>query len=213
MHRLSLLLLLLLPAVSGCNVAVPNTTRSASQPTTAGNATHRSVSTGDHVPDAGIGRATPDRSKAALECQKVDTGKFVVVKEQTFAFDYEPFRGSCFVTSKNPEYDGAPVESEFAIHKNGRKAFDFPNQFNGTAFGCWVEAVAFQDLNGDSLTDIIVVAKCSGKEKTYDENSVYINTGKDFITDLDANLKLREFSKVRDIVSYVKDHQNLYFKK
>src|SRR5687767_13338372 len=107
--------------------------------------------------------ATPEETagkSATLVCQTVNTGDNVVYKKQTFAIDFDPFKGSCFVTSHNPESDDPPMESEFSIYKNGKKVFDFPSQFNGVTFGCWVDAVGFQDLNDDKLTDIIVVGKC-----------------------------------------------------
>lgn len=151
-------------------------------------------------------------SVTATECQNVDTGDNVVLKSQTFPFDHAPFAGSCFVTAHNPEYDEPPMESEFAIYKDGKKIFDFPSQFNGTTFGCWVDAVGFQDLNSDSLTDVIVVGKCSAKTAPYNENMVYVNTGKAFVTREDANYKLADFRKVKDIADFVQKNQQLFFK-
>lgn len=149
----------------------------------------------------------------AAECQRVETGDNVVLKSQTFPFDFAPFQGSCFVTAHNPEYDEPPMESEFAIYKDGKKAFVFPGQFNGTTFGCWVDAVTFQDLNDDNLTDVIVVGKCSAKTAPYNENMVYVNTGKAFLTREDANYKLTEFKKAKDIADFVQKNQQLFFNK
>lgn len=148
---------------------------------------------------------------AALLCQAVEVGDYEVYKKQTFAIDFEPFRNSCFVTSHNPEYDDPPMESEFAIYKNGKKMFDFPSQFNGVKFGCWVDAVAFQDLNDDKLTDVIVIGKCQAKMGDYNENSVYINTGKTFTTREDANTQLSEKKTVKDVVDLVKDNRSMFF--
>lgn len=169
------------------------------------------------------GQSTPASSAAnaentnlvpmtAAECQRVETGDNVVLKSQTFSFDFAPFAGSCFVTAHNPEYDEPPMESEFAIYKDGKKIFVFPSQFNGTTFGCWVDAVSFQDLNDDKLTDVIVVGKCSAKTAPYNENMVYVNTGKGFITRKDSNYKLAEFKKAKDIVDFVQKNQQLFFK-
>jgi hypothetical protein len=194
--------------VRGCQVSCTDT--SASGPANAAR-TSASPSAVAVEPSGAFGKATPDT--LAAECKKVKPdNNWVVIPEQTFAIDFEPFRGSCFVTSKNAEYEGSPVESEFAIYKGGKKAFDFPQQFNGTGFGCWVEAVAFQDLNKDGLTDIIVIAKCSGKDATYSESSVYANTGSGFVTDLDANYKLSEFKKISEVTDYVRSHEKLFFK-
>ncbi|MEO5858949.1 MAG: VCBS repeat-containing protein [Pyrinomonadaceae bacterium] len=148
---------------------------------------------------------------ATVACQKIDPGEFDVYRKQTFAIDFEPFRNSCFVTSYNPEYKDPPLESQFAIFKNGKKAFDFPSQFNGVNFGCWIDAVSFKDLNGDEKTDVIVVTKCQGKEGTYNENSVYVNDGKGFTTREDANTQLSEFKSVKQLVDFVQENRSMFF--
>jgi hypothetical protein len=148
---------------------------------------------------------------ASEECTSIDVGEKAVLKAQTFAIDFEPFRGSCFVTSHNPEYSGSPMESEYAIYTDGRKVFDFPSQFNQTGFGCWVEGVSFQDLDADALTDVIVVGKCSGKSQTYNENMVYVNNGSEFTTDLDANSRLNNFTKAKEIANFVKNNRKTFF--
>lgn len=158
--------------------------------------------------------ATPESAagrNATLACQSVDTGDYNVYKKQTFAIDFEPFRGSCFVTSHNPEYDDPPLESKFAIYKNGKQVFDFPSQFNGTNFGCWVEAVSFQDLNDDKKTDVIVVSRCQAKSSEYNENSVYMNDGKGFTTRVDPNIRLGEFKTVKEVVDFVHENRSMFF--
>jgi hypothetical protein len=155
--------------------------------------------------------ASVAKSSAAADCASIDVGEKKVLKAQTFPVDFEPFRGGCFVTSHNPEYQGSPMESEYAIYVDGKKVFDFPDQFNQTAFGCWIDAVAFQDLDADGLTDVIVVGKCSGKSQTYNENMVYVNNGSEFTTDLDANYKLNDFTKAKDIANFAKNNRKLFF--
>lgn len=145
-------------------------------------------------------------------CYETDTGDNVVLKSQTFALEFEPYKGSCFVTSHNPEFDDPPMESEFAIFKNGKKLADFPTPFNGATFGCWVDGVAFQDLNADGLVDIIVAGKCSAKSSVYNENSVYVNTRKGFTTNEDGNIRISEFTKIKEIVDFVKENKQIYFK-
>jgi hypothetical protein len=162
--------------------------------------------------------ATPANAKRAevlppkSECLNVEAGDHAVQAKQTFPIDFEPFRTSCFVTAYNPEYDDPPLESEFAIYTDGKEVFKFPDQFNGVQFGCWVTGVAFQDLNGDGLTDIIVAGMCSAKTAPYSENMVYANTGKSFTTDINANYKLQDFKKISEIEKFVKANQNLFFK-
>ena len=159
--------------------------------------------------------STPEETagqSATLKCQSVDAGEQKVYKKQTFAIDFEPFRGSCFVSTYDPEFgDDPPLQSEYAIYKNGRKVFDFPNQFNGVNFGCWPEAVAFPDLNGDKRNDVIVIGKCSGKDRTYNENSVFINDGKGFASRDDANMALSEFGTVRQVTDFVKENGGMFF--
>jgi hypothetical protein len=180
---------------------------------TAGNATAQAAANASGSPLP----ATASRSPAAApkrsvsDCLSIDVSPKKILKAQTFPVDFEPFRGGCFVTSHNPEYQGSPMESEYAIYQDGKKAFDFPQQFNQTGFGCWVDAVSFQDLNADALTDVIVVGKCSGKEKTYNENMVYVNNGSEFTTDLEANYKLNDFTKAKDIANFAKNNQKLFF--
>lgn len=158
--------------------------------------------------------ADPVGEKAVTkqDCEAIDTGDNALLKEQTFRFDFEPFKNSCFVTSYNPEFDDPPMESEIAIYKGEKKIFDFPSQFNGIETGCWIEAVSFQDLNNDTLTDIIVLGKCSAKSAPYNENVFYVNTGKAFITDETANYKLADFKKASDITNFVKKNQSTFFK-
>ena len=162
------------------------------------------------VPDS-----TPEETagmSATLTCQNVDAGEHKVYKKQTFAIDFEPFRNSCFVSTYDPEYgDDPPLQSEFAIYRNGKKVFDFPSQFNGVNFGCWIEAVSFQDLNADKRNDVTVISKCSGRSDTNFENSVYINDGRGFTTREDANMRLNEFSTARQVADFVKENRSMFF--
>lgn len=146
------------------------------------------------------------------DCLSVDTGDNEIVKAQTFPIDFAPFDNSCFVTANNPEFNDPPMESEFAIYKDGKKVFDFPSQFNGIEFGCRVEGVAFEDLNGDNLRDVAVVGKCSAKSAPYYENMIYVNTGKAFTTDEDANYKLADFKKIKEITEFAKTNKIIFFK-
>lgn len=146
------------------------------------------------------------------DCTNLDAGDNAVSAKQTFPVDFAPFENSCFVTTYNPEYDDPPLESEFAIYKDGAKVFDFPNRFNGVEFGCWVDAVAFEDLNDDNLKDVIVAGKCSAKSGSYNENMVYVNTGKDFTTDEEANSKLNDFKRIKEISDFVRRNRQIFFK-
>ena len=146
------------------------------------------------------------------DCLRVETGDNAILAAQTLPVDFAPFANSCFVTSYNPEYDDPPMETEYAIYQDGKKVFDFPNRFNGVEFGCWVEGVAFEDLNADNLKDIVVAGKCSAKNAPYNENMVYVNTGNEFTTDENANLKLNDFKKIKEITDFAKANQQIFFK-
>lgn len=132
-------------------------------------------------------------------------------KKQTFAFDYEPFKNACFVTAHDPEFDDPPLDSEFFIYRDGKEVYKFPNQFNGVATGCWAEAVAFEDLNEDGLTDVIIAGMCSAKSAPYSENMVYVNKGNEFSTNEDANYTLEKFKKIKDIADFVKRNKEQFF--
>ena len=152
-----------------------------------------------------------ENGKNRTDCAKINTGDKKLLVSQTFPFDFAPYKNSCFVTAHDPEYDDPPLDSEFSIYRDGKEIFFFPNQFNGVTTGCWVEAVSFQDLNNDNLTDIIVVGKCSAKTAPYNENTVYVNTGITFTTDEDANYKLADFQTIKDITDFVKRNKQLFF--
>jgi hypothetical protein len=151
------------------------------------------------------------KEKAKTECENINTGDKALLKSQTFPIDFAPYKNSCFVTAHDPEYTDPPLNSEFSIYRGGEEVFFFPGQFNGVTTGCWVEAVSFQDLNGDNLIDIIVVGKCGAKSGPYHENMVYVNTGTTFMTDENANYKLADFQKAGEISDFVKRNKQLFF--
>lgn len=152
-----------------------------------------------------------DKERAKADCVSINTGDKTLLKSQTFPVNFAPYKNSCFVTVHDPEYTDPPLNSEFSIYRNGEEVFFFPGQFNGVTTGCRVDAVSFQDLNGDNLTDIIVVGKCGAKSGPYNENTVYVNTGTTFITDEDANYKLADFQKAGEISDFVKRNKQLFF--
>jgi hypothetical protein len=187
--------------------------RSASAP--AANSAENSNAPGTKGVETGgdkVAEIANEIAPSKKECESTNVGDHTLLKSQTFPLTFEPFKNTCFVTSHNPEFDDPPLESEIALYKGDKKVFDFPNQFNGVTTGCWVEAVAFQDLNADGLTDIIVVGKCSAKTAPYNENVVYVNTGRVFTTNETANYEVAELKKAGDIADFVKRNQKLFFK-
>ncbi len=152
-------------------------------------------------------------SKAARElCNEIDTGDFPIWKPQTFAIEFEPFAGSCFVTTHNPEYDDPPMESQIAIYRRDKKVLDLPGMFNGVTFGCWVDGVGFQDLNNDGRIDVIVVGKCQAKMGDYNENMVYANDGKTLTTNETANTWISEMKTVKEVAAYARENPEMFFK-
>jgi hypothetical protein len=173
----------------------------------------RSVSSSNDAAGRADNPGAVSKDPTAIQaCYEVPTGDKVVMRSQTFPIDFPPFAKSCFVTSYNPDYKDPPLDSQYAIYKNGKKVFDFPERFNGAKFGCWVDAVSFADVNSDGRTDIIVVGKCSAKSGPYNENMVYINTGKTFETLDDVNNKVSEFKNAKDIADFVEENQQFLFK-
>lgn len=154
-----------------------------------------------------------DNSKSAeqADCLKIKAAGKKIDEKQTFAFNHEPFKNACFVTVHDPEFDDPALNSEFFIYQNDQQVYKFPNQFNGVTTGCWAEAVAFQDLNEDNLTDVIIVGMCSAKSAPYNENMIYVNKGKEFTTNEEANYTLEKFKKIKDIADFVKTNQEQFF--
>lgn len=150
-------------------------------------------------------KPTPDKS----ECLKAKMEGGRLIASQTFVFDFEPFKESCFVTfgSKEDMLDekDVPRGSTFHIFKDGKKVYDFEDAFDGLP-ACWVEAVAFEDLNGDSKTDVIIAGSCLAAKDSYPANAVYMNKGDEFQTIASANRKLDEFKTIKQILNYVKSH-------
>lgn len=162
---------------------------------------------------ANLAEKKVDNSKPAAptDCPNIKVAGKKIDKKQTFAFDHEPFKNACFVTVHDPEYDDPPLNSGFFIYKDGKEVYKFSNQFNGVTTGCWAEAVAFQDLNEDNLTDVIIVGRCSAKTAPYNENMVYVNKGKEFTTNEEANYTLEKFKKIKDIADFVKANKEQFF--
>lgn len=153
--------------------------------------------------------ATTDKSK----CLKFKKSGKRLIADQTFAIDFEPYTNSCFVTFGNVEdmldADDLPRGSTFYIYQDGEEVFEFEDAFDGQP-ACWVEAVGFQDLNGDSQKEVIIAGACLATKDSYPANAVYENTGDQFqILTLDE--KAQEFKTVKDISAYVKKNKVKFF--
>ncbi len=151
------------------------------------------------------------KSTEKIECLNIKIPGKKIDAKQTFPFDFEPFKNACFVTAHDPEFDNPPLGSEFFIYKDGQEVYKLPSPFNGVTTGCWAEGVAFQDLNEDGLTDIIIAGICSAKTAPYSENMVYVNKGKEFTTNEEANYTLEKFKKIKDIADFVKRNKEQFF--
>lgn len=138
----------------------------------------------------------------------------VLIAKQTFPFDYEPFKGSCFVTfaRKDDMLDekDVPRGSTFHIYSNGKDVFEFPDAFGGQP-ACWVEAVAFDDLNGDGQTDVVMAGRCLSAKDSYPTNAIFVNNGRGFTTNDEANAELDEFKTIDQIKTFVKKNIKRFF--
>ena len=187
----------------------------ASVPANRQNASAEKSGAGGSGSSAGSNQAekkdSAERTVANADCLKTSVAGKKVDEKQTFAFDYEPFKGACFVTLHDPEFDDPALGSEFFIYRDGKQVYKFPKPFNGVTTGCWAEGVAFQDLDEDGLTDVIIAGMCSAKTAPYSENMVYVNKGKEFTTSEDANYTLEKFKKIKDIADFVKRNKEQFF--
>lgn len=145
-------------------------------------------------------------------CTDLKRKGFALDKKQTFPIDFAPYEKSCFATFHDPEFMNPALGAQYFIYKNGAEAFAFPEQFNGGNATCWVDGVSFEDVNNDKLKDIIVIGKCGAKSDAYNENMVYINTGKDFKVNKDANMEMMDFTKISQVKDYVEEHQESFAK-
>lgn len=153
-------------------------------------------------------------AKAKTACLNNKLAGKKLVAGQTFAFDFEPFRNSCFVSFGDSKQmldeKDLPRGTEFYIFRDGKQIYQFPSAFDEMS-GCWVEAVAFEDLNGDSSTDVVIAGKCLGAKDSYPTNAVYANTGDGFTTDNDANSALENFTKIKDIADFARKNKDKFF--
>jgi hypothetical protein len=158
--------------------------------------------------------ATPLPQKSGktddASCAAIRRDDLLIDRKQTFAIDFPPFENSCFVTFHDPEFDNPPLGSQFFIYRNGQEVFNFPEQFGGGNTTCWVDAVAFEDVNNDQLKDVIVVGKCGAKSGAYNENMVYLNNGTEFTTNAEANAETLDFSKIGQIRDFVRKNPKLF---
>ncbi|HNQ14426.1 MAG TPA: hypothetical protein PKM58_02620 [Pyrinomonadaceae bacterium] len=160
-------------------------------------------------------KTTPVRSSIDKStCLKAKKDGMRLIASQTFVFDHEPFTGSCFVTFGNiddmVDETDVPRGSTFHIFKDGKIVYDFPDAFAGTQ-ACWVEAVGFNDLNGDGETDVVIAGRCLAARDSYPQNAVFVNTGTKFTTDENANESLNEFETVKAISQYVERNLKKFF--
>lgn len=177
------------------NVAVANSTPEANKLTesNSANTDDKKIETADNT-----------------TCYNLKREDLMIDKKQTFAIDFKPFEKSCFVTFHDPEFDNPPLGERFFIYKNGKEVFNFPEQFGEGNVACWIDAVSFEDLNEDQLKDIVIVGKCGGKSSDFNENMVYINTGKEFVTNADSNVETMDFSKISQIREFVKKNPKMF---
>lgn len=145
-------------------------------------------------------------------CENLKKEGFAVDSKQTFPVNFSPFEKSCFVTFHDPEFTNPPLGSQYFIYKNGKEIYAFPDQFNSGNTSCWIASVAFEDVNDDELTDVMIIGKCGAKSGAYNENMVYLNTGKDFVTNVEANVELLDYTRISQVRDFVRKNQPMFSK-
>ena len=212
MKKLTVILFLTAVCFSACSFS-SNSEKSNSAESKPANVQNISaVNTGSDA-SSNLPDKKPETSKSAdkTDCSDVKIAGKAIDKRQTFTFDFEPFKNACFVTAHDPEFNNPPLGSEFYIYKDGKQIYQFPAPFNGVTTGCWAEGVAFQDLDEDGLTDVIIAGMCSAKTAPYSENMIYVNKGKEFTTNEEANYTLEKFKKIKDIIDFVKRNKEQFY--
>jgi hypothetical protein len=202
----------------GCSSPVAdNTTGNASNTTASnGRAPASNNKATDNASNAQAPAKTPEKKSPTdnSACLNAKMEGKKLIASQTFAFDHEPFKESCFVTfaSKEDMVDetDVPRGSTFHIFKDGRRIFDFPDAFAG-ARACWVEGVGFEDLNDDKRIDVIIAGSCLSARDSYPMNAVFSNEGNGFTTRDESNELLNDFKTVKAIGDFVKKNQGKFF--
>lgn len=149
---------------------------------------------------------------AAGDCGELKKAGFALDKKQTFPVDFPPFEKSCFAVFHDPDFTNPALGAQFFIYRDGAEIFAFPEQFNGGNATCWVDAVAFEDINKDALKDVLVAGKCGAKSGAYNENMAYINTGESFKVNKDANMEMMDFSKISQMKDFIEKNQESFAK-
>jgi len=156
---------------------------------------------------------SPDSELA--QCRDVYLEGKTLIPQLTYQFDHSPFEKACFVTFGDTAEmmikHGQPSGVTFHIFQNGQEVFEFPDVFDGNK-ACWAEAVAFDDLNDDGRTDIIMKGRCQVVKKTYPANAVFANTGTSFKTNLHEDNKLEKLNSIEKIKAYVKKDPEPFFR-
>jgi hypothetical protein len=103
-----------------------------------------------------------------------------VVAKQSFDTSFRGFGAVRFVTLRDTT--GGPGKCRFELRRAGRTVYRFPTAYTDQ-WSCFdVTAVAFRDVNGDRLKDVLVLATAiTGVGPTgarpFQANTVYYNTG------------------------------------
>lgn len=104
-------------------------------------------------------RQLADTQEDSISGDELDESR--VIEEQSFDVKLNAWGGVRFV-SYMPSYDDTPLEDvSFVLVKDNQIVYHFPAYFenNSTGMGMFdrVEAVGFQDINGDGARDVIVI--------------------------------------------------------
>ena len=155
-------------------------------------------------------KSPAEKPRISNDCSETQVAGKRVLETQTFEIDFEPFEGACFVTAHDPDQADPPIGSVFAIYKDGKRIYKFDTRYHEDAATCWVEAVAFRDLDEDGKKDVIIVGQCGAKSGPIQGNEVHLNTGDGFRTKTAWNDSLEDQESVSEIEEYFRNNRRVF---
>ncbi|MDO4331834.1 MAG: VCBS repeat-containing protein [Eubacteriales bacterium] len=151
---------------------------------------------------------------------EIEENGFVVMEEQVFPVILENFGEVFFVPALDDRYHRLALfftdADEKVVYKTDQLEANFMNRGQITQPVREIAAVSFQDLNGDGMTDIELIAACvndtgSYANKRYQIGDVLFGSEKGFFRDWRISDKINRFGMNKSIdciTAYVRDQKS-----